>query len=119
MSLTFDIWIHIMRFIEDDFNKFDLLMTCKDMSKCQFYFIQSHDIVKVFHSKWYNHFINIMISEDNHLSFLHSIVTQLVIDNYYYRLIELEYKIPTSVTHLTFGDLISLLIIVFLLQLPI
>ena len=107
---TLDVWGHIASFINSDKDKCHLMMTCKEISKCNFYFNEMIDNEKIIKSRWFNKFTNINADD---LSILPSFVTHLKIGTY-----EISYltifrtfsnydfkgKIPSTVTHLTFPD---------------
>jgi len=119
-SLTFDILKYIIKFIQNDTDKCHYLMTCKEISKSEFYFYGLINVKKIANLLWFNHFVNIMIFDTKnilpkfvtHLKIswnfrgnindcIPSTVTHLSFGNYFNRPIV---RIPTSVTHLTLGD---------------
>src|SRR6266567_3325134 len=58
-----DIWGHIVQFIKQDKNKCYLMMTCKWISKCNFYFDDQIDIDKIIGSLWFDHFRSVIIKD--------------------------------------------------------
>jgi len=87
--LTNDEWGYIMRFIEGNNDKYNLLRTCKQMGNCNFYFYGPVQLMKITKSIWFNNFINI---DTNDLTFDY-LFNQPIKD-----------CIPLGVTHLTFGS---------------
>ena len=74
-----DIWGHITELIYNDNDICHLMMSCKWISKCRFYFYEPNEICKIKKSQWFNHFNNIF--------------------NYHN-----SDKLPLFITHLTFGS---------------
>lgn len=107
-----DIWGHITKFIKQDKYKCYLMMTCKWISKCNFYFNNSIDIDEIVGIKWFDHFTTVIIRDIVPLPLC---VNNLIIlgpekdINTYSELIyrwifkESTKSIPSSITHLTFG----------------
>jgi len=60
-SLIYDIWSYIMRFIKNNSDKYRLLVSCKEMSKCDFYFYETIPIHKIQNIRWFNRFTNIIV----------------------------------------------------------
>lgn len=124
--LPSEIWEIIIEFIELNEDKCRMLMTCKDIFKCQFYFKESVFInsdIKIHKSQWYDHFTNVLCySTDIALpkytkkiyfhesfdklinnDFIPSMVTH--IDFNYIFNHPINNCIPSSVTHLSFGTI--------------
>ena len=58
-----DVWGHIANFIETDKDRCYLMMTCKQISENQFYFYEMIYIERIMNSKWFNNFVNIIVSD--------------------------------------------------------
>jgi len=52
--LTLDLWGYLSEFIQTNQDKCWLMMTCKEISKCQFYFNESIHHKKIIGLLWYN-----------------------------------------------------------------
>ena len=59
MNLSLDVWSHIAMFIVSNQDKCRLMMTCKNISKCNFYFDQPIYINKILRSQWFDYFRNV------------------------------------------------------------
>jgi len=62
-SLIHDVWNYIIKFIKNDKTTCRLLLSCKEMSKCEFYFDKKIQIEKILHSDWFNHFTNVTLKD--------------------------------------------------------
>jgi len=119
MELSLDVWSHIAKFIKNNATKCRLLMTCKGISKFEFYFYGIEDIDKIDKSGWFDHFVNIWVDTEikrlplsiRKLSFgnsfnkpigmLPSTITKLTVGLIFDQ--QIEECIPSSVTYLKFG----------------
>lgn len=120
-----EIWQIIIEFIETNKDKCRMLMTCKDMSKCKFYFrqfIHINNCIKITKSIWYNYFTNILCDNTNISlpkytkkmifseffsgpiinGFIPSTVTHVKFNSFFNR--PINNCIPSSVKHLIFGS---------------
>lgn len=103
-----DIWGCILQFIKNNKDKCYLLVTCKGIFKCNFYFIQRIHIDKIGKLEWFDKFSNVEMSMSHHLVKLPINTTSLMIttiesfpDPWSVNFL-LKPFIPTSVTHLEF-----------------
>ena len=103
MTQIFDIWCYIASVINDDKDKCQLMMTCKDISKCAFYFNQEIDIDKIINSQWFNKFTNVLIHDN--VRILPYSITHLSFDDVFNKSIIMRF--PPTITHLTFGRYFS------------
>src|SRR6266567_9223952 len=94
-----DIWSHISNFIETDYDRCQLMMTCKQISKTRFYFNEMKPIKKIIKSSWFDNFINIMMFDGSEK--LPLFVTHLTFGFAFNQ--PINDAIPSSVTHLTFN----------------
>ena len=72
------------------------MITCKDISKCTFYFYELNDFDKINETQWFDKFTNVIIREK--IITLPLFITHLIIGGDF--LID---NIPSSVTHLYFN----------------
>lgn len=109
-SETLDVWSHIAIFIDSDKDKCHLMITCKKISKCNFYFNEIICIEKIIGTAWFDRFTNI---ETDDLSILPRYLTHLKIGTWTFSYAaifgdvtnyDFNGKIPLTVTHLTFPD---------------
>ena len=116
-----EIWEIILEFVETNEDKCRLLMTSKDMPKCEFYFyelVKMNDM-EIRNSMWFDRFTKIICNNVNiriplyvtHIffsdlfdelvgNFIPSTVTHVVFGDFFNQ--PVNGCIPTSVTHLTF-----------------
>jgi len=99
--LTLDLWGYLSEFINNDRDKCRLMMTCKKISKCRFYFYRLRDIYYAKKSRWFNHFTNVHNIHD--INALPLSIKHLSFGNYFNKPFDSD-KIPPSVTHVTFGN---------------
>jgi len=101
-SLTYDSWNHTIKFIKSDRDICHLISSCKEMSKCEFYFDRKTEIEKILYSDWYNHFTNIILKDmKNKLpisvkKILFTSCDEIIMD-----------YIPTSITKIKFSGTIN------------
>src|SRR6266567_3683991 len=76
--IPLDIWGYITIFIKNDKEKCYLMMACKEISKCKFYFNDIVRIEKILKSTWFDYFTNILVRWE-------------------------MYKLPLNTTYLTIG----------------
>jgi len=99
MNIMADEWSYIMSFTENNNDKCNLLMVCKQMGNCNFYFYGLVCLTKINGSIWYDKFINVTI---NDLVTLPLHIKSLTFDKYFDK--PINGYIPSSITHLTFGS---------------
>lgn len=58
-----DAWTTITSHIESDKDKCYLMMTCKEISKCQFYFTNFIFARKIIEIPWYDHFMSVIVED--------------------------------------------------------
>jgi len=58
-----DAWTTIAGFIEKDKDRCQLLMTCKEISKCDFYFYKFIFAKKIIEIPWFDHFVNVIVED--------------------------------------------------------
>ena len=97
--MELDIWEYLMRFINCNKDKCNLLITCKTISKCRFIFTGKVNIESITKSNWFDHFINVCV---NKLSKLPPMITHLTFDDRFNK--SIQSYIPSTVMHLTFGE---------------
>lgn len=128
-----DVWSYITELIEDDKDKCRLMMTCKWISKCRFYFNQMNTYEKILRSRWFDHFTNVLVNKKiimrpileisskeinnkfpsnmNNPTFAKFVskfplnMTHLTFEDKFNK--SVKKCIPSTVTHLTFGDYFS------------
>lgn len=93
--LTLDIWGYLTDFIDSNEDKYHLLITCKEISKCRFFFYDQINVRKIKKSLWFDNFTNIFY---NYIITTPKFVTHLTLT------INCEIIIPTTVTHLALVD---------------
>lgn len=94
-----DAWSYIANLLESDKDKCRLMITCKDMSKCRFFFNERIKIEKIVTSNFFNHFVNIKINNFN-VPFP-SFITHLKFGSEFNE--SIDNRIPSTITHLIFG----------------
>ena len=106
--LMIDIWGCILEFVKNNKDKCYLLMTCKEISKCNFCFTQRIHIDKIGKLEWFNKFTNIEMSMSHYFTELPISTTNLMItttesfpDPWSVNFLLKPY-IPSTVTHLEF-----------------
>ena len=99
-TLLVDVLECIIKAISDNKDKCNLMMTCKGISKCNFYFTELTTVDKISSSNWFDRFINIFIKDD--ICTLPLFVKYLTYDVWFNK--DIKDKIPNSVTHLAFGE---------------
>lgn len=99
-TLLIDVLEYIIGMISDNKDKCNLLMTCKNMSNCNFYFTALENINTISGSIWFGRFINIFIKDD--FCALPLFVKYLTFDVWFDK--DIKGKIPDSVTHVAFGE---------------
>jgi len=100
MSLPLDIWSEVAKHIITNEDKCRLMLTCKEISNCVFYFEEVMNIKKIIKSHWFHHFINIVAFEE--VDELPRMTKYLVLGDSYNQYI--SRLIPQYVTHLTFSN---------------
>ena len=98
-SLSLDILGYLTEFLNNH-DKCRFMMTCKNMSNCEFFFRELTVTDKIINSQWFNRFTNIFIKKQ--IGILPSSVTHLSFDVHFNALI--KDQIPTSVKYLAFSD---------------
>ena len=98
MDLPLEIWELVTRFIRSDKYICHLMMTCKEISKCGFYFYELVDANEIKNSGWFDRFV--FISVTNRIK-LHSNVRGLYFSDDFNKFI--NGYIPSSVKYLKFG----------------
>jgi len=94
-----DHWYHIASFIRNDKDKCKLMLTCKQISKYEFYFYDMILIDKIGKSIWFNKFTNILIYCN--VQKLPLSINKLTFDEHFNS--QITMKIPPTITHLSFG----------------
>ena len=97
MELSLDVWSYIATFIEHNQDKCRLMMTCKEISKREFYFDEPIDIEKILRLQWFDHFRN--VSNVYHWRVLPKFVNKLGFYGGFHQ--NFTNKIPITVTHIT------------------
>jgi len=95
-----DAWSCIANLIESDKDKCHLIMSCKGMSKCRFFFNERVKIEKIVTSKFFNHFINVKVNNFDVL--FPPFITHLTFGWWFDQ--PIENRIPSTITHLRFGN---------------
>ena len=57
--MMLDIWCYLGQFLEKDVNRFNLMITSKEMMKLDLTFDEEHHFYKMFESSFYDNFTNI------------------------------------------------------------
>lgn len=96
LSLSSDVRSYMINFIKSDHDKCRLLMTCKRISECNFYFTKNINTCFIINSRWFDHFTNVNINRNNTKLPLN--VTYLTFNCNFNKPIN-DY-IPSTVTHL-------------------
>lgn len=60
--LPLETWNIIVSFLENNHEKYYLLTTCKDLSKCDVLFTDYVELYFILKSQWFDNFINIQMS---------------------------------------------------------
>lgn len=97
--MELDIWEYLMGFINYNKEKYNLLITCKSISKCKFIFTERVNIELIGKSDWFNHFVNVRVNKRVKLP---SMITHLTFDDKFNK--SIQFYIPSTVTHLIFGE---------------
>lgn len=98
-NLSLDVLEYLCTFIKKNNVKFRLLLTCSYLIKTKVYFTEMIMLKKIIRSQWFDRFTNIYVGK--HFNTLPIAVTHLIIGSHV-----ANYdgnKVPTTVTHLTFG----------------
>lgn len=95
-SIPLDICRDIVNIIKNDNDKCRLLMTCKEISKCNFYFNENINASEIINSQWFDRFTNVTINKK--INKLPLNVTHLTFDAYFNKVIH-DY-ISFTITHL-------------------
>jgi len=110
MELPLDIWGHLTKSLENDRDKCHLMMTCKNISKCEFYFNNRIDFSKIMNITWLDRFTNIYVDGYSDFPRFGLTNTSFVLPLFATHLAfhwgfnkSIKNCIPSSVTHLTFG----------------
>ena len=98
--MMIDVLKYIIKFIKCDKDKCRFLMTCKEISKCEFYFHDEITAIQIIRSQWFNNFTNVLAYD---LKLLPSAITSLHLKEYKSDVIIYD-DIPSSVKYLKFGD---------------
>jgi len=96
--LSLDLWGYLSDFIKFNKDKCYLMMTCKGISKCNFYFTEIIDNRIIVKSIWYHHFVNVSIHS------IHEEFPSLVRSVYlvpWLHITSLKEFIPSTVTKLS------------------
>lgn len=115
-----DAWTAIAHHIKSDKDKCHLMMTCKEISKCQFYFDEFIFARKIIGISWFDHFRSVVVEDIvelpksiYRLGFWHNYkksiknMIPLTVKRVFFDSGEgpiIEECLPTSVTHLTIGE---------------
>jgi len=99
-TILIDVLEYIIKNISNNGDKCKLMMTCKNISKCNFYFTELININKISGSTWFDRFINIFIKDD--MCALPLFTKYLTFDTWFNQ--NIKNKIPNSVTHIAFGE---------------
>ncbi len=98
--LPLDVWGYLIDFIDNNEDKCCLLMTCKNISKCTFYFHSEIHIEKINKSEWFNNFTNIFVW--NTREKLPASIKRI---RFWQQLnISVDDFIPSTIIHLKFGE---------------
>lgn len=98
--MMIDVLKYIIKFIKNDKDKCRFLMTCKEISKCEFYFYDEITVIQIIRSQWFNNFTNVLAYD---LKLLPLAITNLHFKEYKSDIIICD-DIPSSVKYLKFGD---------------
>lgn len=96
LSLSSDVRSYMINSIKSDRDKCQLLMTCKKISDCNFYFTKNINTCFIINLRWFDRFMNVSINENN--TTLPSNISHLTICSDFNKPVH-DY-IPLSVTHL-------------------
>jgi len=94
--LTLDIWGYLSEFVKSNKDKCYLMMTCKEISECRFFFRKIIEIKKITNTIWFDHFTNVVVDD---LVTLPKFIERLMFDSDK----PVNGYIPTSVNSLIFG----------------
>lgn len=114
--MELDIWGYVAKYIKHNNDKCRLMMTCKWISECEFWFTEPIEIEKITELKWFDHFCSIYARKKIKLpkltNYLIILFNEPVNDYVPSTVIHLEFHesfnqpidgcIPLSVTHLSF-----------------
>src|SRR5690606_32944423 len=98
-SLSLDILGYLTEFINNR-DKCCFMMTCKNISGCEFFFRELIMTDKIINSQWFDRFTNIFINKE--IGILPSFVTHLSFNLHFNK--SIKDKIPGSVKYLAFGE---------------
>lgn len=117
--MDLNVWGYISTFIDNNEDKCCLMMTCTQISNCNFTFDKRIDIGKINGSKWFDKFTNILVNDTVKLpagvtqlrfdykfnksikGYIPSTVKKLIFGNKFNR--SVKDRIPYGVTHILFG----------------
>jgi len=115
MNLPQETWSIIISFLKKNHRKFNLLVTCTRMSRCDFTFDQAIDCRKIMNSRWLNRFTNIEVINTSVETKLLPKIKKISLgwdcelncrensNHWFKRHVEESFNdLPTSVTHLHF-----------------
>ena len=95
-----EVWGYLIEFIDDNKDKCRLLMTCKEISNCAFYFYDEIHIEKINKSVWFNQFTNIFVWNTHD-----KLPTSIKKIRFWRELnVSVDDYIPSTITHLKFGN---------------
>ena len=98
--LPLDVWGYLIEFINNNKDKCRLLMTCKEISNCAFYFYGEIHIEKIEKSKWFDQFTNIFVWNTHE-----KLPTSIKKIRFWQQLnVSVDDFIPSTITHLKFGN---------------
>ena len=100
MQISRDIWGCIILFMKGNNDKCKLLMTCKEISKCNVTFDDPINIEQIYKSRWFHYFTNVNNVTDI-LLLPKNIIKLGFSENFVNNLIS---RIPKSVIQLTFSN---------------
>ena len=100
-SLTIDVRGYLSEFIETNKDKCHLMMTCKEISKCRFFFYEKVNIENIIELLWFDNFINVYVAI-NKCNKFPAFVTHLDYGHYYDKSL-CDYFFPSTVIHLKFS----------------
>lgn len=102
-TLTLDLLGYLTEFINDDADKFHFVMTCKEMSKCNYYFYGLADLDKIIYLEYFNNrFTNIFISTSKNIDKISPVVRKITFGRSFDK--SLEGLIPSFITHIVIDD---------------
>lgn len=98
--MMIDVLKYIIKFVKNDKDKCRFIMTCKEISKYEFYFHDEIAAIQIINSQWFNKFTNVLAYD---LKILPSAITCLYLKEYKSDIVIYD-DIPSSVKYLKFGD---------------